>query len=127
LKKFIAILFVAIYLISATEVKQLLKLPILVHHFFEHKHLASDLTLTDFLYMHYVAHHVDDSDYDKDKRLPFKTHDTNNNLSIGVFHFCETRIGVILFPTSSNKHSAVVDGLYSSAHHAAIWQPPKHG
>ena len=127
MKKFLAISFIAIFLISTTEVKQLLKLPILVHHFFEHKHLNNDLTLSAFLYMHYVVNHDNDADYDKDKRLPFKTHDSNNNFSAGIFHVHEHTIGVSYILSSSKKHSVVADGLYSSAHLAAIWQPPKRG
>jgi hypothetical protein len=104
-----------------------LKLPILVHHFFEHKHLQSDLTLTDFLYMHYVVDHDGDSDNDKDHHLPFKTHDNNTTLSVAFFPLCESNIAAIHFPSSSNKHCVLADGLYLSAHLSAIWQPPKHG
>ena len=85
------------------------------------------MTLADFLYMHYVANHESDADYDKDQRLPFKTHDSNTGLSVGLFPLSDTAVALIHYPSSSNKHGVIVDGLYSSAHLSAIWQPPKRG
>jgi hypothetical protein len=74
LKKLFAISFLFIYLFSTTELHQLLKAPLLIEHFMEHREENKDITLWQFLYAHYAGDYVKDADYDKDMKLPFKTH-----------------------------------------------------
>lgn len=47
-RKTVAILFTAIYLLGATEASQLLKLPVLVQHYYEHK--AGNVSVTLLLF-----------------------------------------------------------------------------
>lgn len=65
-----------------TELHQLLKLPILVEHFREHRRLDAGITLLDFLKEHYQGHTVRDNDYQRDMQLPFKTTDCVTTISI---------------------------------------------
>lgn len=55
---------------SVTELHQLLKLPVLVSHFMEHRSANSDLGFGEFIAMHYATNHDHDS---RDKELPFKS------------------------------------------------------
>src|SRR5690606_38030001 len=74
MKKMFAIFFLSIYLISTTEFSQLLKFPILIEHFIEHKEKNPKLSVVDFLVLHYNNHlenHPRDDDYDQDQKLPF--------------------------------------------------------
>lgn len=58
-----------IYLISFTEFKEVLRLPLLVQHYGEHKAKAGELSFFEFLTMHYETDIAHD---DRDNRLPFK-------------------------------------------------------
>jgi hypothetical protein len=69
-KKLISILLLSLYLISTTEVYQLLKIPTLIEHYWEHKKLNPEMSLTAFLKTHY-ENPVKDGDYGKDQKLPF--------------------------------------------------------
>ena len=60
---------------AQTELHQLMKLPVLIEHFMEHRQLNSSITLLDFLKEHYQGHTVMDNDYQRDMQLPFKTAD----------------------------------------------------
>jgi hypothetical protein len=72
-KKLISILLLSLYLISTTEVYQLLKIPTLIEHYWEHKKLNPEMSLTAFLKTHY-ENPVKDGDYGKDQKLPFVIH-----------------------------------------------------
>ncbi len=111
---------------STTELSQLLKLPSLITHFKEHKELNKDITLLQFLYIHYAQGDVRDADYDKDMKLPFKTHDN-----------CSVQISVAIPPTflvSGNKSAytntanckyILTNESVTSSYLSSIWQPPK--
>ena len=127
MKKFIAIAFLSIYLLSTTELHQLLKLPVLVEHFAEHKSANQSVTLWRFLCMHYAHGNVHDADYEKDMKLPFKSHSccnstinlvflfSNENLTFPIYKFLDETKSVI------NFYSFIV----GSSHLKAIWQPPQ--
>lgn len=126
MKKAIAILFLATYLFSTTELSQLLKLPAFVSHFIEHKEENKDLTLWQFLCIHYAHGDVRDADYEKDMKLPFKTHDN-----------CSTLINVSIPPAFlvinnrklyalEKKNSFIISNeTANSSYLSSIWQPPK--
>lgn len=69
MRKTFAIIFLAVYSLSFTEFHQVLKLPLLFHHYQEHS-TAVDMTFIEFLVMHYETDVPHD---DTDMRLPFKT------------------------------------------------------
>ena len=58
---------------GSTEAYQLLKIGYLVEHYFEHKD-ANDLSLVEFIDVHYIQPSVVDADYAEDMKLPFKSH-----------------------------------------------------
>jgi len=58
-----------IYLISFTEFKEVLRLPLLVQHYGEHKDQVAEISFFEFLAMHYETDVAHD---DRDNRLPFK-------------------------------------------------------
>lgn len=121
-----AVLLLCCYLFSATELVQFLKIPVLISHFIEHKAQQNDLSIWQFLCIHYASGDVHDADYAKDMKLPFKTctsHVYSQNPfrleSVGCLipqdqgtEFVETRLNYYwLVETTSST------GL--------IWQPPK--
>lgn len=56
-----------------TELCQLMKLPVLVQHYREHRHMDKGISFFAYLHMHYVTDHANDPDHDRDMQLPFKT------------------------------------------------------
>ncbi|MBL0358958.1 MAG: hypothetical protein IPP72_19755 [Chitinophagaceae bacterium] len=104
----------------------MLKLPAFVAHFNEHKKEKNDMTLWQFLCIHYANGNKIDADHDKDMQLPFKTHDN-----------CAAQIIISSPPTfycisTQRIHHTVEDVHYfphdvfvSSSFFANIWQPPK--
>lgn len=121
-----AISLLFIYLISLTELSQLVKLPILVEHFIEHKEKNSNLSLWEFLNMHYAQSDDHDGDRDKDMKLPFKSHDGCINTTIVALP--STNIGTLSAkPICIEKkaYSIYTENFLSSSHLSSIWQPPK--
>lgn len=125
MKKAICILLIGIYLVSSTEIQQLVKLPILIQHFAEHKKQDKDLTLWSFLIMHY-EHNTVDIDYSKDQQLPFKSHDNCSGLSLSIF--VSTPVYSITsksYNTESVSHIIQNENFIHSVYLSSIWQPPK--
>jgi hypothetical protein len=88
-KKRAAYIFLAIYLLGATELNQLLKMPLLIEHYMEHKLDNGSLSLLSFMYMHYVGDDGDATDEQKDQNLPFKSahFQLQNTVVFSVFKY----------------------------------------
>ncbi|RXK58164.1 hypothetical protein ESA94_19330 [Lacibacter luteus] len=126
MKKFICILFLGAYLVSSTELRQLLKFPLLLQHYAEHRQQDHSLSLVAFFALHYNDEDIIDLDYSKDQQLPFK--------SQGGYSGAALSIGVpASFYISVPKpvHSAAIeryipnDDFISAVFLSSIWQPPR--
>ncbi|HUH19403.1 hypothetical protein [Albibacterium sp.] len=128
MKKMFAIFFLSVYLISTTELSQLLKFPILVEHFIEHKEKNPKISVVDFLVLHYNNHlenHPLDDDYDQDQKLPFIA-------PANILNFCfiyapplsfEIKVEIYLSPESK---VLPFDDIFSDNDFlSSIWQPPQ--
>ncbi len=114
-------------MLSITQLHELLKFPLLVEHYMEHKEQNNDLTLWNFLYMHYAYGDVKDADYDKDMKLPFKSH-TNcptTSLSVSLLHSIFTF--ALKKPAFFESKSSFYFGeqFLINAYLSSVWQPPK--
>jgi hypothetical protein len=126
LKKLTAISFMLFFLCANTEIGQLLKLPVLVHHYLEH-HDDDDagISLTDFLHKHYDEEKSHPSPGNEHEKLPFKSYDLGFLQTTLVFQ------PPVDFELNSDKPSATKatisysEGFYSSSILSRIWQPPK--
>lgn len=89
MKKRAAYIFLAIYLIGATELHQLLKMPLLLEHYKEHKLDNGNLSLISFIYQHYVGDDGNANDDQKDQNLPFKSahFQMQNTVVFSVFKY----------------------------------------
>ena len=73
-KNILVILFSALLLNASTEIFQLLRFPLLIQHYFQHKQKDSSLSFIEFVKLHYsVNDHPNDNDDNEDNRLPFKS------------------------------------------------------
>ncbi|PTT43609.1 hypothetical protein DBR28_00425 [Chryseobacterium sp. HMWF028] len=125
MKKLISILLLSLYLVSTTEVYQLLKIPTLIEHYWEHKKLNPEMSLTAFLKTHY-DHPVKDGDYGKDQKLPFVIHSAPLNLIFTInrgFYF-ET-VTYHISPLQSHKIPSKNEDFCYKGFTGSIWEPPK--
>lgn len=123
-------MFLSIYLISTTEFSQLLKFPVLVEHYFEHKEQTPDMSVIDFLVLHYGGNHLENhpqnDDFDRDQQLPFMMHD--NVLS---FVFISPQPQYFKIENKANTYqpleiSSFDDLFISNQTLSSIWRPPKN-
>jgi hypothetical protein len=126
LKKATAIFFLSLYLLSSTELKQLVKLPLLFQHYKEHKAQDGGISFLQFLRIHYHDATVMDADYDKDMQLPFKNHDRchSNTINACTLPFF-TAVIEKPFVTKEQKHIISNDDFINSVYLSSVWQPPR--
>jgi hypothetical protein len=73
-RKAFAAFFLTTMLLAQTPLQQVLKLPVLVAHFTEHRiRSQGEISFLEFINHHYFTTHPDDGDTDRDKQLPFHT------------------------------------------------------
>jgi hypothetical protein len=113
---------------TSTELCQVLKIPVLVSHYTEHRDLNTGITFFMFLKMHYFNGDPRDSDYNTDMQLPFKT--TSNALVVNL----SSSLPILpqnFLPLSPLKTiSSIYTNFYSvwipSGHLSDIFQPPRN-
>jgi hypothetical protein len=115
-------------LFSTTELHQLLKLPFLAEHFMEHKEQNNQITFWQFLYSHYALGDIQDADYEKDRKLPFKSHDCCN--SMNVVAFIAQPVANIFLQIRPEYREAlsfaiISDTFFNDSFLSNIWQPPR--
>jgi len=125
-KKTLSILLLSAYLISSTEFSQMLKLPLLLEHFNEHKTWNEGTTLWSFMIMHYTNNDVKYADHDKDMKLPFKSKEGSlNSLSLSfIQNFTSIKLGNP-FERELKIYRILNDHVFNSTFLSTIWQPPK--
>ena len=126
MKRFFAISFLLIYLFSTTELHQLLKVPLLVQHFIEHREENKQVTLWQFLYVHYAMKDAKDADHEKDMKLPFKSHDNCIAAISNVYLPLSEKISIQQpLEYSEKKNFSREDDHLLTSFLSNIWQPPR--
>lgn len=119
-----SILLLSLYLVSTTELNQLLKLPILIEHYSEHHKLNPEMTVLAFFKAHY-DHPAKDADYKTDRKLPFIMHSTISLV------FTINTIFKFEMTDSHYKHYKVHkfpsfdENFFVKGYLHSIWQPPR--
>lgn len=129
MKKWFAICFLTIYIASATDFAQLLRFPLLIEHYFEHKTKNPQLSVIEFLEIHYNGDHLEnhphDDDYDEDQKLPFMMH----TASYYAVFVCQPTVEVEIhnnsIPRKINTTPIRNDQFIDDTFLNSIWQPPK--
>lgn len=119
-------ILIIVYLFSATEASQLLKLPLLFSHFIEHQQKEPSMSFGDFLHHHYAIDHGDDGDAATDNKLPFKSHDQcwSFVFPISIFHTLQlSQVQTIIIEKKNILFSSSANIF--SAYLSTIWQPPR--
>lgn len=115
-----------IYLFSATEFSQLLKLPVLVMHFQEHQQKNPSISFAQFLHHHYAVNHKDDGDSNRDRQLPFQSHDNCSSFQVPFYLFLTfTPLSPNITIIKEENPSYYTSAHILAAHLSTIWQPPR--
>lgn len=99
MKVWIARFLLMVCIFSFTPLREMVKLPVLVVHYFHHRAEDSSMSIAEFFDMHYLQGIIYDEDYTQDMQLPFKTMDTG---SMPVFMIVEMpleRLTIFCDPT----------------------------
>ena len=120
-----AYLFLFVYLFANTELHELAKVGAFVAHFAEHQKENKDITLIEFIKIHYFSGNVVDADYEQDMKLPFKTTDFSN---FSPTHTIPQPVFLAFQPVLSIESVGLPlydQSALPSSHLNDIWQPPK--
>jgi hypothetical protein len=124
-KKILTCLFISLYIIGTTELSQLLKIGYFIEHYIEHKSVNENLSLLEFIDIHYLQPTVIDDDYSEDMQLPFKTHnDCHSYSNYAADIKQEFSITTPLIEYSAN-HKAYINPNNISQYLDEIFQPPR--
>jgi len=125
MKKTTVILFITLFLLETSGLKEIIKTPLLIHHYFEHiaSHPKDDFI--SFITKHYITEQRSDSAHDKktDTQLPFKSLESFQ-AHISAFIISEAKISAVIFNTESPTFTVCgASAIFSRSFD--IWQPPK--
>lgn len=126
-KKIITYIFISLYLIGTTELSQLLKIGYLIEHYVEHKNVNAQLSLLEFINIHYVEPTKVDDDYLEDMQLPFKTHNDSHAFA-SVYSYFENKQEYSIstpFIEYSANHKEYINPNTISQYLDEIFQPPR--
>lgn len=125
MKKIISISILALYLFSCTEFDQLLKVPLLVVHFIEHKQESKDISFGEFMLIHYVQGYSLNGDYEQDTNLPFKSIDDSTIQVIDFITLLNPCLKVKPIYTEDKRFKPFDQLFIDNAYLSSIWQPPR--
>lgn len=125
MRQLFAIGMMTVYLLSQTEFHQLVKIPLLLEHYVEHRTESPEMSFLDFLAMHYLHGSPQDHDFAKDQRLPFKSSDCNTVAIPAVLPTTEITLPAWIYFTDRIQEALHAEPVRSRAS-AEIWQPPRH-
>ncbi len=117
-------LLLSSFLVSQTELHELLKVPALIIHYFEHSKAESDLSFAEYMHNHYCSeHHQCNHESAKEHELPFQCCDFTHLTIVCVMSLPEK----FSFPVfeSHIEHGLAYSVQFHSESDIDIWQPPK--
>ena len=123
--KRLILFFSVLYIFSATELHEALKIPFLFKHYSEHKNRNNDLSFLDFIKIHYSKEKTVYPDYDDDMKLPYKS-DDKNIITTSFISFRKINAEYLFLQTRINTNSFPLGVAFATAGvHDTVWQPPK--
>lgn len=125
MKRSVIILLLLVYVFTATECRELFKLPVLIEHYSEHKSRNSNLSLFDFINLHYLSLEQHGNEDAHDHQLPFKAHENCHSISSAIAGIPEQPVSLAAAYTHLEKTKIVHPNFLYASYSASIWQPPK--
>lgn len=121
MKKKLVIVLLILYTLSSTEFHEVLRLPLLVRHYTEHRELVNNLSVWEFLVLHYKTDVAHD---DQDMRLPFK--DCHHSLVAPALAMPNAYITLApIIPVASEKIFFFNHSRIHNSYLEEIFQPPR--
>jgi len=113
------------YLLTSTEFVEVFKAPVFVAHYYEHKSETPNLSLLEFVVLHYFSGDPRDDDYARDEQLPFRSH--QESLIGVVFSVLPPATVAILLKSPDVKLSYFDRNQEGKTGNfpSDVWQPPK--
>lgn len=124
-RKVLSLIFLFIFLSAYTAFGEVLKLPLLIHHYIEHVQEDNDLSIVDFLVKHYsgkIQHHHKENNHEHEK-LPFKSSDSHFTHIVSTIP--QPAPSQTITITTKLKKTIHSQQDYSNACLNNIWQPPR--
>ena len=126
IRKIVTVVLLAAYLLPVTAVTELLKLPQLLAHYYDHKAEGNKTGFISFLVQHYFEEDGTDKDAAEDSRLPFKTGEQLLSVMVISVNPPESfSIAPVLLPVTEKTYKICNDRFTASQYLDAIWQPPR--
>lgn len=120
MKRIVAIGLLFIHLGVYTEMHELMSIPLLIEHYFEHREKVPEMTFAQFLVMHYKTDVPHDA---TDMKLPFKDHST---VTAPTFAAPEQKVTLVVErPADVVEFSSAYFSFVPSSGLDEIFQPPK--
>lgn len=106
--------------------RELVKVPVLFQHYFEHKELNNQITFLNYVIDHYNEVPHTDNDEERDNQLPFKsttqTASGQSNFAIPQNHQIIIKATIRPLVTLDVPY---VENDIPNSYSSKIWQPPK--
>lgn len=124
MRKALVIIMVMIHLLGNTEVGQLLRVPELFSHYFQHHRQDSSISFFDFICMHYGGDDGTDADNEYDGKLP--CHNLKSNTISLVFSpMLSEPVAGKQWAISRTGYNSSIPARVSSEHVLLPLQPPR--
>ncbi|MFN8289330.1 MAG: hypothetical protein U0U70_03615 [Chitinophagaceae bacterium] len=125
MRKSLVILLIGIHLAGNTEAGQLIRLPQLISHYFQHHQLDNSIGFFEFIAMHYGGDDGTSADDEYDSKLP--CHNINHTTTISnVFSPMIKEAGTAAaVPEVLPDHHSRILARQSAGHTLLILQPPR--
>jgi len=119
-------LLLAFYLLSATAIHELIKVPRLVEHYFDHNREDIDVGLFQYLSLHYGIEDGTDLDAAEDRQLPFKSSEHFSSVSFVSVKPPVMNQGLRIAEIASGQKFQIRNDFYLPSQYLdRIWQPPR--
>lgn len=125
MKQILAKAMLCMFLLAATPMGELLKLPLLVHHLVTHLEEDPEMSLSEFFKIHYNQGIVVDEDYHQDMQLPFKSVPSNVCFVLGDIHNLPVMEMTLLPGKIGKEKIRNIKTDLPSSFLSRIWQPPR--
>lgn len=119
------IVLLFLYLSTNINLREVMRVPVLVEHFYEHKRSTREFNFVGFIVLHYFSGEVQDAGYARHPELPF--HDTPSDVTPMSIAITTEDSPVVPHVTEGTIQKLVTHSspFFSSLAQFIILQPPK--
>ncbi|HEV8505843.1 MAG TPA: hypothetical protein VGQ53_10600 [Chitinophagaceae bacterium] len=122
-KKLLAIVLAVLVLSGSTEIQQLLRFPLLVQHYLQHRNKDASLSFIEFIKLHYAREeYPNDNDDNDDNRLPFKSAGDISHIDVPVI---EKRVDNVEIFSLEKRPPAYYPESVPDHRSFSIFHPPR--